>query len=221
MGSRESLDDFRRWNLEEWEKLLRSIFPILPERAIWTDKNAIVSVLEKIGAVDNLAHVFFPDGGGFDLDGAVHSTEPSCIELRFGKVPCVLKPRVLTFESFGEEQLLQAYFIIETDELEPNEAYKDSSSTHEELTEIRPGEYIGDRSAYDSGVYEVDGGPCALPETARCVVRYLSGSFVIFAKSSFYNRIRGFYNAYHARHAKMSAEKFRAHIVSAISASEP
>ena len=201
-------DDFRSQNLKAWVEMLHSIFTIPPERAIWTDNSSIVAILQKIGSVDNLAHFFFPDGGGLDLDGAVHSVESSCIELRFRRIPCVLKPRDLTFESFGPKDLAWAYFRIEADELVPSGEHEEHLSAHEELTEIHPGEYI-DRSAYDSGQYELDGELRDLPEGARCVMRYLSGSFVLFAKGSLYNRTHGTYDG---RHAKMSAEQFRAHI---------
>lgn len=204
-------DDFRTKNLEAWERVLNSIFSAaIPERKVWTDRRSIITILRKM-SVRDLTHVFFPDGGGLDLDGAKEGVEPECIELDTG-IPTILKPRELAFESFGDEHYEWAYFRIEAIPLAPSGVYKTLEGPYEELTEIRPGNYIV-RSALDAGEYEEGGRVRRLPESARGLMRYLSGAFVIFAKGSLYNRNP---HTYDGRHAKMTAKEFHAHVAKAI-----
>jgi serine/threonine-protein kinase len=212
MAETHGREDFRTWNLTEWETMLNSLFPTaIPARAIWKARRSIIAVLQKIGSVKDLTHFFYPDGGGLDLDGARQSVEAECIELDTG-VPTILKPRKLTFESFGRTHLEWAYFRLEAATLEPSGVYDDLSGCDEELAEIRPGFYVS-RSALDSGEYEEDGEVRPTPETARGVMRYLRGTFVVFAKASTYNRTP---TTYDGRHAKMPASAFRAHIAGAV-----
>lgn len=201
-------DDFRTKNLEAWKIILGRIFPVaIPQRALWNDRQSIIAILKMLGCVEDLTHLFFPDGGGLDLEGARDAVEPECIELNTG-IPCILKPTELTFESFGRVHEEWAYFRIEAATLPPSGVYATLEKPYEELTEIRPGFYV-DRGALDSGKYEVEGRLRDIPTSSRGIMRYLGGAFVIFAKSSLYNRNR---DTYDARHAKMTAEEFRTYI---------
>lgn len=230
-----SCDDFLQTNPLQWKEALSTIFPVVtPMRAIWTDAAQIVAVLNAVGKT-NLNHLFFPDSGGMDLQGARMSVhEDGCIELHTSFWN-VVKPISLTLETFpGDAQW--NYLRLETSKLDPvdfkagedvdeepceqdeqddDHEYGESQSedrvtSHrlsEELTEIDQFTYAG-RSCWDEGFYRGE----ELPETARVVVRWFGGAFVIFQKTSFYNLVHGKLDAYGARHNKMSAEQFRSHI---------
>ncbi len=206
------IDDFKTKNLEAWGRILGRIFPVaIPTRAVWNDRQSIIAVLKILGCVSDLTHVFFPNGGGLDLDGARESAESECIELDTG-IACILKPAEFTFESFGPPYEQWAYFRIEAATLAPSGVYETLQEPYEELTEIRSGLYV-DRGAFDSGKYEIEGRVLDIPSSARGIIRYLGGAFVIFAKGSLYNRNR---DTYDARHAKMTAVEFRSHLTEAI-----
>ena len=100
-----------------------------------------------------------------------------------------MKPKVLIFQSF-DKPYEWAYFRLETKGLDPSGWYENLTGIKEELTELHPGEYIH-RSYWDAGYYEFDetGRELPLPGTARIVFRYLSGSFLFFAKASPYNEV--------------------------------
>ena len=224
----ETSDDFLRTNPLQWEEALARLFPVAaPTRAIWTDPARIVAILNAVGQA-NLNHLFFPDGGGMDLEGARLSVhEPGCIELHthFWNI---VKPLSLTLETFpGDAQW--NYLRLETARLDPirlsdrdedeqagngeEEAddqeyrYTDHEQANEELTEINDHTYAS-RACWDEDCYE--GGE--LPKTARVVVRWFGGAFVIFQKTSFYNFAHGKLDAYTGRHNRMDAEQFRQHI---------
>jgi serine/threonine-protein kinase len=98
-------NNFLRTNPLQWEEALGTLFPLaIPTRADWTDPSGIVAVLNVVGK-SNLNHLFFPNGGGMDLEGARLSMhEPGCIELhtRFWNL---VKPVSLTLETFpGDAQ---------------------------------------------------------------------------------------------------------------------
>ena len=205
-------NEFRKENLKEWDRLLLELFNgHIPESFVWNKKEDIVDVLKHIGRYPNTTHTFLPTGGGSDLIGAEASVEPGCIELHFSqKSAGILKPKTLIFQSFGEPYEW-AYFRIETEDLAPSGVYENLKETwEEELTEISPGEYK-DRFYWDEGYYKHDenGKEIALPKTARVVIRFFSGSFVIFANSSSYNMTL---STYDGRHSKMTSDEFRQHI---------
>jgi hypothetical protein len=207
-------DEFRENNLKEWDDLLNNIFQgQIPESRSWTEKKEIIKILQLVGGKPNSNHTFLPEGGGLDaldLKGADESAESDCIELHFVEKPaCILKPRVLIFQSF-DKPYEWAYFRLETEELDPSGWYEHLTGIREELTELHPGEYIH-RSYWEAGCYEFDetGKELPLPNTARIVFRYFSGSFVIFAKASTYNEIN---STGGGRHSKMTEEEFKEYI---------
>lgn len=204
-------NNFRETNLKMWTKLLKEIFPLgIPSSAIWTDLRSMGSVLSKVGSEASSNHMFYPTQGGMDLLEAVpFQEEPGCLALRTGGRDFeVVKPSALMFESFGPD-LEWAYFRIECLPMSPSGIYEDLGvSASEELALIAPGTYA-DRSAWDENEYE--GKP--LPKSAQLVERFLCGeAFVIFAKGSTYNLADTPFDAYDARHAKMSASEFKEYI---------
>lgn len=200
---------FRDWNFGKWLEVQRNLFPaVIPSSCSWTELDSIVKVLNKISA-PNLNHMFFPTGGGIDLRGAKYSNEEGCIELDFGSIPRIIKPRVLYFESFVP-YYNSSYFRLETYALSPSGIYEEYLNPREELIELEPLEYL-DSSSWDDGEFynKHTGEYEPLPGNARRVIRIFRGSFAIFAKGSLYNRIS---ETYDGRHDKMPASEFRAYI---------
>lgn len=198
-------DEFRERYLPEWEILISNIFgEDVPKRFEWTDLNDMISTLKKIGSSDALNHTFFASGGGLDLTDAFKSFESGCIELRFGRMVSILKPKKLMFEHFSEDNFEWSYFRIVTDNLTDSGVYENSSRSDEELTELSPGNYY-ERSVWDAN--EFNGEP--LSSNARVVTRILNGDMVIFSKASLYNANS---STYDGRHSKYGIEGFRKHI---------
>jgi hypothetical protein len=207
-------DDFRETSLRTWAGLLEGVFPTgIPSSTKWTNLASMSSVLNRIGSQPNSNHMFFPTGGGMDLEGSsLYEEEDECLALKTGnRVAEVVKPSALLFESFGQD-LEWAYFRIECQSLQPSGVYEDvqkGERASEEVVLVEPGTYAP-RSAWDDASYEGKD----LPETARLIIRSLGGgALVIFAKGSAYNLAsgRGF-DAYDGRHAKMSPAQFRDYI---------
>lgn len=206
---------FEERNLIEWKETIKSLFPEgSPHNSEWYGNAAIIEVLNKLGAIRQLNHMFFPSGGGLTLNGAIYSTEPDCIELLTDGCPNIVKPQKLSFHFFGDEKYEWAYFRLETGILSPSGVYKDNDDfQYEELTELKPDKYV-DRKYWDAGYYgSNENGEKPLPKTARVVTRYFRGAFVIFATASIYNHTS---STYDARHNKMSSQKFEQHIQAAI-----
>lgn len=199
-------------NQKEWSDTLLELFPNgVPTTARWTDLDAIVNVLKKVSSIPSLNHMFYPTGGGNDLTGVSKSNEEGCIELNTDGIFNVIKPKELTFEEITLDNEW-SYFRIELEELQPSGIYKSLYYPTEELTELRAGKYV-DRNIWDEGEYR--GKP--LPKSARVVIRFFSGAFVIFKKTSIYNRTGLKDDAYDGKHSKMSADAFRHYIQEAAS----
>ncbi len=205
--------DFHERNLEQWFEIQTKLFPTaFPKRVIWEDIHDIIKILKTICLYDNLNHLFYPSGGGNDLEDVRLASEEGCIELDFQLIS-IVKPKRLIFESFGYDPEWN-YFRLETYELEPavpidveegEEPYH-IRYNYEAVSELYPGEYypyhiLEDRDYY-SEQYPIN-------EYSRQVTRYLRGSFVIFNKRSPYNLES---STYDARHDKMDTEEFRAYI---------
>ncbi len=208
-------DDFSVKNLEQWRNILNKLFSgDIPLRKVWHEQSEIIDVLNKI-SVDDLNHTFFPGGGGLDLTAARRSFEEDCVELDFDGIIEITKIKVLTFNSFENDDLTWAYFRIETYPLEKSGVYElDDKEYTEQIFELFPGEYV-DYGIYERPFwkYDSDGNTLPFPETSRRISRCLKGSYVIFAKASIYNRIPDTYDAIHRLH---NEESFRAMIQKAV-----
>src|SRR5437868_61900 len=144
-------EDFHERNLEQWFEIQSRLFPTaFPKRVIWENQKDIINILKVVCSYDNLNHVFFPDGGGLDLEDVKASREKDCIELDFQLID-IVKPKRLIFESFGHYPEWN-YFRLELDELEPtkvnqrgedddSEARYENKHGHEAVSEIYPGQY--------------------------------------------------------------------------------
>lgn len=198
-------DEFRIEQLPKWEEMIKTLFNgEVPLNKEWHDREDIVEVLDFIGKNNALNHTFLPQGGGLDLLGCTLSNENECIELNLDSIGHVLKPKRLIFQWFSDADYEWAYFLLESELLQPSGVYEELLYPEEELVEISPGEYI-QRGYWDAGEYY--GKP--LPKEARLIGRYLRGSFVTFSKASLYNANT---RTYDGRHNKQSVESFKNHI---------
>jgi len=208
--------NFEKKNKHQWLEVQTILFPAsTPNTVIWTDLYDIIDVLKLACSFDNLNHMFYPTGGGLDLEDVRISHEKGCIELDFQLID-IVKPKRLIFESFGADPEWN-YFRLELDDLEPSHLYDPdslpdipSAAYMEELSELSPGQYfdyeiLNNRSDY------VDEYP--ITDKSRHVSRWFKGAFVIFNKTSTYNRTP---STYDARHEQMSTEEFRDYIQRAV-----
>ena len=199
--------DFIEKNSLDWKKILQTIFGIAipyPLEYKWTEKNEIVKVLKVIGNLPNCNHLFLPTGGGMDLRNAENLTETDCIELIFDHQVYICKPAYLQFVSFEESDEKWFYFRLETDKLNPISTENDIGEFYEYLIELNDGEFVNRSKENDTYV---------MRDFYRYVSRILSGSMVIFAKSSIYNHDSGTYDG---RHNKMNEKIFKKYIEDSI-----
>ncbi|MGP5012065.1 protein kinase domain-containing protein [Psychrobacter glacincola] len=200
-------NDFHSRNLTEWFDLQRSIFPAgAPKSVTWVDKNDILIILNQIAQVENLNHMFLPDGGGNTFIGASMANEEGFIAIQTSpKSYYILKPKKLTYESSGMDSQWN-YFRLEVEISPRTDVYENlhCNYSYEEVVEVEPTLYV-DRIHWDENDYNGE----YLPESANRICRYVSGSFVIFSTRSIYNRVS---DTYDGRHNKMSEDEFRNYI---------
>ena len=110
--------NFHKRNLHQWSEIQKTLFPTaFPSKVIWENINDIIKILKILCIYDNLNHMFFPDGGGLDLEDVRIAPEEGCIELDFQLID-IVKPKRLLFESFNCDPFWN-YFRLELDELKP------------------------------------------------------------------------------------------------------
>jgi hypothetical protein len=194
-------DDFYDQNKLNWVEVQSKLFPAaIPKSVSWTDIDAIISVLNIIGGIQSLNHMFMPGGGGMDMQGAKRAAEDGFIELDLS-MPYLLNPKTLTFESFDADPEWN-YFRLEAEEVKP--IFSSSARSSEQLTETSPGHY--DQHDARDRYYDAHG---EWRKDWRTVVRYYRGSFVIFQKTSSYNYTT---STYDGRHATVDGPAFRDYI---------
>ena len=199
-------NDFERKNLTQWFEIQNILFPsINPQRAIWESSNDILSILKTICKFDNLNHLFFPSGGGLDLTDVAYSHEPDCLELNFGGLVTIVKPKKLLFESFGDEPQWN-YFRLELGELKAEMGDTKPDAYDEGVSELSPMKYFPYHIMEDPDNFREK---YPITESSRQVTRQLRGSYVIFCKRSIYNKSHGTYDG---RHEKMDTDTFRKYI---------
>ena len=213
--------EFHSRNVAQWFEIQTQLFPTsIPNRVFWTRLEEIVNVLKTVCTYSFLNHMFMPRSGGMDLLNVELSVEEDCIELDFGYI-VIAKPKRLIFESFGHDHHWN-YFRLELDELRDSGVYVPSNDTipycqehnSEIVSELAPGiyynlDFIEYKHEYDSQYY--------ITESARSVRRMFRGTYVIFNKSSPYNRDT---STYDGRHNKMNTDEFRAYIQKSVNFSK-
>lgn len=198
-------DDYQTRNVLQWKDIQQELFPLnTPSRVIWEDAESIVAVMKKLSKTNDLSHVFIPTGGGDDLRDVRLSYEDGCIELDFGYI-FICKPKRLVFESFNYDEEWN-YFRLECERLEPTGYYSNLGELKQEpLTELKPLLYTD----HNCNEYNDFNGR-KKPTGARLIIRILPEcSFVIFRRTSIYNKIR---STYDARHNEMTTDQFRSYI---------
>ncbi|NTG38805.1 protein kinase [Agrobacterium rhizogenes] len=195
------IDDHALKNANQWAEFAQKFFPQqTPEQAVWTDVDAIVDILNEIGRVPGLNHMFFPSGGGMTIEEARRAPEPEFIELHTGYVT-LLKPAKLSFVSFRQDPKWD-YLRLEVAPVDPTGYYDvEADDYFEYLSELNPAHY-----AHPDVVEYRDEQERELPAGSRSITRYLRGSFVFFSTSSPYNQDT---STYDARHEQMSEDEFR------------
>ncbi|MGC1496304.1 MAG: protein kinase [Sulfitobacter sp.] len=211
----EIVSDFSLQNAKQWEEFMHLFFPKgTPEEVVWRDPEIIASVINEVGQVPALNHMFLPSGGGNTIKGAKMAGEDGFIEIDEGLGVCIVKPKKLTYNSIAGSAEWN-YLRLEAEQISPTGHYpiKDGD-IYEYLTELEPGNY--DHPDVAEYRYDREEEP-ALPETTRTVARFLHGSFVIFSTSSPYNQDPSTYDARHNRsdgasfyeYIKENAKSFR------------
>lgn len=195
------IEDNALMNANQWVDFAQKFFPRqTPQQVVWTDEDAIIDVLNEIGRVPGLNHMFFPSGGGMTILKARRAAEDGFIELDTGFVT-LLKPAKLTFVSFGQDPNWD-YLRLEAAHVQPTGHYSvNTGDYYEYLSELNPGQY-----AHPDVVDYRENFEDELPAGSRSITRYLKGSFVIFSTSSPYNQDS---STYDARHEQMSEDEFR------------
>ncbi|MGI9650918.1 protein kinase domain-containing protein [Chryseobacterium sp. RLHN22] len=199
--------DFLKKNDLDWKTIQYKLFPInIPGYAEWTDLETICNILNIIGSIDSLNHMFFSNGGGLDLKGA-KIADVDFLEVDFG-LPYMVKPKKLSFCSFGDNNEWN-YFYLEIEDLEHiYYSYKGS----EELIQLESGDYKP--HDYIENYYEkYDDGENHRPTNYRTVIRLGGARLVAFKKTSHYNLTP---STYDGRHGKMGVVNFREYIKSLI-----
>lgn len=197
--------DIHKRNHSEWRYLQNKLFPkSVPLHVEWKDIDSIIRILNNIGAMPGLNHMFLPTGGGQDIETAKTANEEGCICLIAGGCNYIFKPNKLELENFGKRDYRWSYFRLE---LKPIEAVSKDvyMNCDESVIEDLPGHYTVSNLA-NYGRYS-DGSK--FPKGYQQVNRLLKGTLVIFSKQSIYNYISGTYDA---RHNKLSSTEFRRYI---------
>ena len=193
-------NDWERQNLIQWQEVQEQLFPsYVPSHAEWTDKEDMISVLNLLGQYNSLNHLFFLDGGGFDLTGASSSYEQDCIELHFGEFVYIIKPKRLLYE-YVDKTCEWNYFYIDLDEMDALTQALSPTFFCEEFCEVAPKEYHPLELFNEMPLNDLR------RIKPRHIVRYLKGSMVAFHKDSIYN---GIISKYKGEHSKFTADGFR------------
>lgn len=209
----EMLNGFKEWieinhnwpqeNLFQWMEVNRRIFPFSePDFAQWRDLERMINILTLLGTYNSLNHLFFPDHGGGDLQGAKMAKEPGCIELICDGLVYILKPKHLSFVRISDDFQWNFYWL-ELDDLVSVEGEGVDGQLMEECIEITPFEYLTwneHEKLSDEELRE---------HQARHVARYLKGSIVIFKKDSIYNHM---ISRYEGEHYLMGIDRFKSFI---------
>lgn len=201
---RETQESFYKRNDLDWKTIQYKLFPSnIPEYAEWCDLKSICNILNIVGGIKALNHMFFHDGGGLDLEGAKIAVEDGFLEVDFG-LTYILKPKKLSFCSFNTDFEWNYFYL----ELETVDHIYDSYRGSEELVELETGEYKPNDyiENYSEKYYDGLNDP---PRKYRRIVRLTGGNLVLFRKTSSYNLTP---STYDGRHGKMGPVTFRKYI---------
>lgn len=195
--------------MSKFSTIIAELFPFgKPQVCSWYEQKEMISILNKIGSIKSSNHLFYPNGGGLDLESAQKSFEENCIEITTARDE-IISPLKLVFHSFENDiENNWSYFRLDLNPLTQTNIYENKIEYMESLTELSALNYI-DRKYWDDGEYEDE----KLPKSSRVILRWLKGSIVIFGKSSYYNKHN---RTYDGRHNKLTDSDFRKYIQNVI-----
>lgn len=155
-------EEFLKQNLNNWETLIKRIFPeAVPKYCEWNKEDEITDILLKIGDVDN--YTFMPDLGGFVLRYVKKSKIFNGLDIGYSEKSMLnIKPGKLTFNYFKDNYDL-TYFRIYCIE---------RGAVNTKNLELLNSSDYSDTTFYND----------------HKLIRYKKGSFVIFPKASRYNK---------------------------------
>lgn len=190
----------------QWRELINNLFPmVVPLRTVWTDTDKILKILKMISKYQDLNHMFYPTGGGVDLDSAEKGREKNSITINYTEI---MFPEKLTLECCPENEW--NYFWLQLKNIEP--IFSENKGRFAEyLVDYDSKEYVNE--SYESATQREREYPTG--SEIKEYMRYLKGAFVIFAKNSPYNignySLGGSkkFDAYQPYHEKLGEEDFR------------
>ncbi|OYO51451.1 hypothetical protein CG709_19640, partial [Lachnotalea glycerini] len=116
----EVVNNDQKSNYSEWKYLQSKLFPkTVPLHTEWRDIGSIIKILNDIGSMPGLNHMFLPTGGGQDVESAEYAKEEGCICLVAGGCNYILKPHKLELENYGQKDYRWSYFRLQLEEIEP------------------------------------------------------------------------------------------------------
>lgn len=214
MPRREYIEESRA----KWLEAIRQIAgPVPPHTSIWRDLDSIMSALLPFAGANN--HLFFPQGGGYDICGVRPGTEPDTIEFVVQNgIASLVKPRSLTLE-YVATQPAESFLIVELEPLELSGIYGADPDVprrrQEELVELAAGDYA-ERWTWDAGYVEHDGDgrEVPLPADARVLKRILDGRMMLVNKIGVWSSVGAHYDG---RHDRLTNQQIRDLIEQAVS----
>lgn len=137
---------FRLCDLE-WCNLIDKISLTFPSFVVWDSPNSIEKILKKVALTHGLNHMFFPTGGGDDLDDATLLNDGR-MELLINGLKKIVQPRRLILKT--HQTLSLCYFYLESQEGEVFVIFAKNSSFNLDKPEFKSDfhRYIFD--AYDA-----------------------------------------------------------------------
>ncbi len=108
--------DFEKSNLSQWKFIQNTLFgKIVPDSAKWSNIDDIITVLNFLGRMPNINHMFVPVVVAKILN-LQKQQEKRVYLYKMGNV--IIKPKCLYAENI-EKDYIWSYFRLELDELEP------------------------------------------------------------------------------------------------------
>jgi len=209
---------FRRRARAAWTVAVDAVNPERRNSCTWEGMSSIRRVLQAFMG-ENANHAHLPSGGGRDFLSADLSAESDCIDFAVGEQSSyIAKPRRLVLERIAEAPA-ESFLLLELAPLKPSGVYpprddSDSDDTvarrlrhFEEVLELSAGDYV-ERGVWDDGHlgHDENGYEIPLPDTARLVVRWMSGKVLFVCKGSLWN---GTPATYDGRHNRMTVQEIR------------
>lgn len=202
-------EEFHAESARRWKAAITELFrAVAPETARWISPTDCAKALAPFMGTNN-NHALLPSGGGVDFQKVRICAELDCLEFWTGRSSAYIgKPEQLLFEHI-EISPENSFFLLKFATLKPTGIYEEIRRSKEELLEI-DGEYF-ERGAWDRGYlfHDETGDEVPLPDNARIITRFLSGSILIVSKGNIWNQIP---ETYDGRHSNMTSVEIRSFI---------